>query len=215
LCILRFFAAISTYILKKEYYMNQDQVITIVSGLPRSGTSLMMKMLEAGDMTIITDNIRKADVDNPKGYYEFEKVKKIKEDASWVKDTRGQSFKMVSMLLFDLPLDEEYKIIFMRRDFKEMLASQGKMLKRLNQKPATDNDQKMAAYFKKHLDKIENWLAEQDKMDILYISYNDIIQNPQKGALDVNQFLDNRLDAEKMKSVVDTSLYRNRMDAKI
>ena len=89
--------------------------ITIVSGLPRSGTSLMMQMLDRGGMEVVTDNIRTADEDNPKGYYEFEKVKKIKEDASWLRDTRGKVFKMVSMLLYDLPADENYKIIFLQQ----------------------------------------------------------------------------------------------------
>lgn len=188
------------------------EVITIVSGLPRSGTSLMMKMLEAGGMDVVTDNIRKADVDNPKGYFEFEKAKKIKEDSSWLEQTKGKVFKMVSMLLLDLPLDKKYKIIFMKRDMEEMLASQKKMLKRLNKKPGEDDDKKMAEYFIKHLHKTEKWLAQQENIDILYISYNDIIQDPDKGAETVNQFLENMFDVEKMANVVDKSLYRNRSD---
>ena len=104
--------------------------ITIVSGLPRSGTSMMMKMLEAGGLEAVTDEIRKADEDNPKGYYEFEKVKKIKEDSSWLEDVKGKVVKMVSMLLYDLPSDYSYKIIFMRREMNEILASQTKMLGR-------------------------------------------------------------------------------------
>ncbi|MDA3896796.1 MAG: hypothetical protein PF482_11700, partial [Desulfobacteraceae bacterium] len=87
--------------------MSQD--ITIVSGLPRSGTSLMMKMLDQGGMPVVTDRIRKADIDNPEGYYEFEKVKQIKQDVSWLKETRGCVFKMISMLLFDLPANESYR----------------------------------------------------------------------------------------------------------
>ena len=100
--------------------MQIDQIIKIVSGLPRSGTSLMMQMLDSGGMEVVTDNIRTADVDNPKGYYEFERVKKIKEDSSWLKDTRGKVFKMVSMLLYDLPSDEEYKIIFMNTGSRKL-----------------------------------------------------------------------------------------------
>ena len=107
-----------------------NSVITIVSGLPRSGTSMMMRMLEAGGMEVVTDNIRKANGDNPHGYFEFEKVKKIKEDSSWLDETFGKVFKMVSMLLYELPSDKNYKIIFMKRNMKEIMASQRIMLKK-------------------------------------------------------------------------------------
>ncbi|OYV85360.1 MAG: sulfotransferase family protein, partial [Planctomycetia bacterium 21-64-5] len=108
-----------------------DTEITIVSGLPRSGTSLMMQMLDNGGIQVVTDGSRTADVDNPKGYYEFEKVKAIQRDTSWLAEARGKAVKMVSQLLYHLPGDERYRIIFMERDFDEMLASQEKMLARL------------------------------------------------------------------------------------
>src|SRR5713101_4497721 len=110
--------------------MNFEEII-IVSGLPRSGTSLMMQMLENGGVEVMTDNTRTADTDNPRGYYEFEKVKKIKQDSSWLPLTRGKAFKMVSQLLYDLPPGERYRIIFMGRDLDEVLLSQEKMLERL------------------------------------------------------------------------------------
>src|SRR5437660_12828449 len=113
-----------------------DSEIIIVSGLPRSGTSLMMQMLENGGVPVVTDHIRTADTDNPRGYYEFEQVKKIKQDASWLPATRGKAVKMVSQLLYDLPTSERYKIIFMERDLDEVLASQEKMLERLGRKAA-------------------------------------------------------------------------------
>src|SRR5688572_18254457 len=100
--------------------------IVIVSGLPRSGTSLMCQMLDNGGIEVVTDGIRTADTDNPRGYYELEKVKKLKQDASWLPETRGKAFKMVSQLLYDLPRTERYRVIFMRRDLDEMLASQEK-----------------------------------------------------------------------------------------
>ncbi len=183
--------------------------ITIVSGLPRSGTSLMMKMLEAGGMEIVIDHIRKADVDNPQGYYEFEKVKKIKDDSSWLKDTYGKVFKMISLLLLDLPLTESYKFIFMQRNMDEILASQTKMLKRLGREPSAD-DKKMAVYYNKHLEKVFKWIENNRNVDTLFISYNDIIQAPADGAEKINRFLGGFLDVEKMIGVVDTSLYRNR-----
>src|SRR6516162_8939972 len=113
-----------------------DSEITIVSGLPRSGTSLMMQMLDYGGMEVVTDNIRTADTDNPKGYYEYEIVKKIKQDISWLPATRGKAFKMVSQLLYDLPANETYRIIFMERDMDETLLSQEKMLQRLGRPAA-------------------------------------------------------------------------------
>ena len=100
--------------------------VNIVSGLPRSGTSMMMKMLEAGGIEPLIDHIRKADIDNPKGYYEFERVKQIKEDQEWLDDAVGKVVKMVSMLLLDLPPGYNYKIVFTRREMKEILASQRK-----------------------------------------------------------------------------------------
>src|SRR5436309_9885827 len=104
-----------------------DSEIIIVSGLPRSGTSLMMQMLDNGGMEVVTDNIRTPDTDNPRGYYEFEQVKKIKHDTAWLPSTRGRAFKMVSQLLYDLPPSEQYAVIFMERDLDEVLASQEKM----------------------------------------------------------------------------------------
>src|SRR5574340_974338 len=111
-----------------EAFMNNT--ITIVSGPPRSGTSMMMKMLEAGGMEVIVDNVRQADDDNPHGYYELEKVKQIKEDTSWLESVQGKAVKMVSMLLYDLPADRTYNILFMKRDLAEILVSQRIMLER-------------------------------------------------------------------------------------
>ena len=136
--------------------LSMNQTITIVSGLPRSGTSLMMQMLDSGGMEVVTDNIRPPDEDNPKGYYEFEKAKKIKEDPSWLKDMRGKAFKIVSMLLYDLPADEKYKVIFMKRNMDEILSSQNKMLERLGQNPNPDDE--MGELFAKHLNKTFNGL---------------------------------------------------------
>ena len=186
-----------------------NKIITIVSGLPRSGTSLMMQMLDRGGMEVVTDNIRTADEDNPKGYYEFEKVKKIKDDSSWLKDTRGKVFKMVSMLLYDLPSDEKYKIVFMKRNMEEVLISQRKMLERLNKKSDTEDDE-MGKLLAVHLDKTYSWLERQLNIDVHYVRYNDLIANPLKGSEGVNEFLGVNLDIEKMAAVIDGSLYRNR-----
>ena len=193
--------------------MKMDEVITIVSGLPRSGTSMIMRMLEAGGMEVVTDNIRKADVDNPKGYYEFERVKKIKEDSSWLEGTKGKVFKMVSMLLHDLPKDQNYRVIFMKRNMDEMVSSQRRMLERQKPEQAGVDYEKMATLYGKHLRDIEPWLETQENIDVIYMSYNDLIENPLENLENLNRFLGNRLEVDKMLKVVDKSLYRNRSNA--
>jgi hypothetical protein len=192
--------------------MGESDVITIVSGLPRSGTSMMMKMLEAGGMEVVTDSIRRPDVDNPLGYYEFERVKKIKDDASWLPDARGKVFKMVSMLLFDLPADYAYRVVFMKRDIGEMLDSQEKMLRRLGKEDTSGGREKMAAIYRAHLGQVEDWLAGRKNVEVLYINYRDVIEDPEGNALKVNGFLGGALDAGKMAGAVDGSLYRNRAE---
>ncbi len=187
-----------------------DKIITIVSGLPRSGTSMMMKILEAGGMEVVTDGIRKADEDNPHGYYEYEKVKEIKEDTSWLKETRGKAFKMISQLLYDLPSNESYKVIFMKRKMNEILASQKKMLERMGNNKDDISDEKMGEFFNKHQSKIMECMDERKYMDVLYINYNDILENPGEQIKILNQFLNDKLNAEKAVNAIDKSLYRNR-----
>lgn len=185
-----------------------DAEIIIVSGLPRSGTSLMMQMLASGGLETVTDNIRAADTDNPRGYYELEKVKKIKDDASWLPGTRGKAFKMVSQLLFDLPPSERYRIIFMERDLDEMLVSQEAMLQRRNRASAPRDEIKRA--FMKHLERLRDWLVEQPNMDVLYVKYADLIERPEEQAGRVSEFLRGKADAKAMAAAVDPALYRNR-----
>jgi hypothetical protein len=182
--------------------------IIIVSGLPRSGTSLMMQMLANGGVEVVTDSIRSADTDNPRGYYEFEKVKKIKEDISWLPATRGKAFKIVSQLLYHLPQNERYRIIFMQRDLDEMLISQEKMLQRLNRPAVPGHEIKPS--FIKHLEHLSDWLGRQRNMEVLYVNYNDLVERPERQAEQISTFLGRKLDADAMARTVDQSLYRNR-----
>jgi len=191
------------------------KVITIVSGLPRSGTSLMMQMLEAGGMPIVTDNVRKADDDNPRGYYEFEKVKTIKNDSSWLPSCYDKAVKMVSELLYHLPSDHTYQVIFMKREMKELLASQGVMLKRLGRKGSNLDEEKMARSFEKHLQNMEKWLSTQSHFEVLYLTYNDIVRDPLTCTQLVNHFLGGSLHEQKMAQVVESSLYRQRSETAI
>ena len=191
--------------------MSPGSEITIVSGLPRSGTSLMMQMLHRGGMEAVTDRIRGADIDNPRGYFELEKVKKIKEDASWLPEARGKVFKMVSQLLYDLPAGERYLVVFMERDVDEMLASQEKMLARLGREAAPRDE--ISRAYGLHLDKLDTWLGQQDHIQVLRISYNDLVEFPARKATEVNTFLGGNLDEKEMVRAVEPSLYRNRKPA--
>jgi hypothetical protein len=185
-----------------------EPAIIIVSGLPRSGTSLMMQMLEKGGVEVVTDNLRTADTDNPRGYYEFEKVKKIKQDASWLPQTRGKAFKMVSQLLYDLPSTERYRIIFMERDLDEMLLSQEKMLQRLGRRAAPREE--MRRSYTLHLERLHAWLRQQPHLEVLCVRYNDLVEGPARQAERVREFLGGQADVERMAGTVDPSLYRNR-----
>jgi Sulfotransferase domain len=188
-----------------------DPEIIIVSGLPRSGTSLMMQMLDNGGVPVVTDSIRSADTDNPKGYYEFEQVKKIKRDTSWLPAVRGKAIKMVSQLLYDLPPTEVYRIVFMERDLDEMLRSQEKMLERFNRRPAPREAMKLA--YTDHLGRLHEWLPRQSNMQVLRVCYNELMEKSSCQAERVKEFLRYPADAEKMASTVDPSLYRNRKTA--
>jgi len=181
------------------------------AGLPRSGTSMMMKMLEAGGMSILTDNIRVADEDNLKGYYEFERVKKLEEDKEWLDDAKGKVVKVISYLLKYLPDTHKFKIIFMQREIFEVLASQRKMMERRGEKEDNIPEEKMAEQFKSHLDQIYQWIKDQNNIDILFVNYNDTLKSSMNTAVLVSEFLDVELDLEKMANVVDNTLYRQRV----
>jgi hypothetical protein len=195
-----------------DLFKKKDKTLYIVSGLPRSGTSMMMKMLEAGGLSPFTDNERTADEDNPKGYYEFERVKKMAEgDIDWVKNAPGKVVKVISYLLQHLPPDYEYKVIFMRRAMEEILASQKKML--INRGEPTDkvSDDELTDLYEKHLEKTFNWLNQQKNFSYMEVDYNQMIANPEPFLPQITAFMgSNLLDIEKMAEVVDPKLYRQR-----
>ncbi len=189
----------------------KEPFITIVSGLPRSGTSMMMQALEAGGIPALTDNIRKQDEDNPKGYYEFEPVKKTKDDPSWVSAARGKVVKMVYSLLYDLPSEYEYRIVFMQRALEEVIASQKKMLQRTGKQGAQVGDEKLTELFKAQLIKFNHWIANQKNFSIISVNYTDMIALPQLQCDRINTFLGGILDTEAASATVDPALYRNRL----
>jgi hypothetical protein len=184
--------------------------IIVVSGLPRSGTSMMMKMLVEGGIDAVIDNIRTADEDNPKCYFELEKVKQLDKDNSWMGECQGKVIKIISMLLKPLPTAYNYKIIFMRRKMEEILASQRQMLIRRGQPTNTVADDKMAEMFNKHLKDIENLIATRPNMECLYVSYNEVLENPLVNIEKINDFMGGNLNRQSMLEVVDKTLHRQR-----
>ena len=184
----------------------------VVSGLPRSGTSMAMQMLAATGVTAVTDGVRQVGEDNPKGYFEDERVKDLHkdgEDRGWLKDARGKVVKIISFLLKDLPETNNYKVIFMRRDLSEVLASQQKMLDR-RAEPNEIEDEKMLEIWKDHLWKVNYLLNHADHLESLEIPYEDVVANPLEQARRMKDFLGLPLDPEQMAGAVDEKLYRNR-----
>ncbi|MFQ5430021.1 MAG: sulfotransferase family protein [Phycisphaerae bacterium] len=191
--------------------MNRDETVTIVSGLPRSGTSMMMMMLDAGGIPPLSDGIRTADDDNPKGYYEFERVKKIKEDTAWLPDAKGKAVKMISQLLLHLPAGYTYKVLFMRRKIEEILASQRQMLiRRGTHKEDGVSDEDMGKMLLMHVDQVLKTMAGRDDVDLLEVDYNAVLADASDIIPRINTFLGGNLNTEAMTGVVDRSLYRQR-----
>ena len=172
---------------------------------------MMMKMLDAGGMPLVTDAIREADEDNPKGYYEDERVKDLgdAEDRGWLRDCRGKGIKIISFLLLDLPEENFYKIIFMRRDLDEVIASQNKMLDRRGEQRG-DDDEKMIQRYKMHLKKVEFVLDDSPNLSWIDVPYSEALKDPAAYAQKVRDFVGGDMDVEKMAAVADPKLYRNR-----
>ncbi|NJL26528.1 MAG: sulfotransferase [Thermoanaerobaculia bacterium] len=191
--------------------LRHGEPIVVVSGLPRSGTSMAMKMLEAGGLATVVDDLRTADEDNPKGYYEDERVKDLGQmaDKSWLEAARGKVIKVISYLLKDLPPTNNYQVIFLRRDLREVLASQTKMLERRGESNET-SDERMLELYEDHLWKVNRLLKRSPHLESLDLPYKSVLENPRGAAERLAAFLDRPLDIAKMASMVDESLYRNR-----
>lgn len=185
--------------------------IVVVSGLPRSGTSLLMMMLDAAGIPPMQDHVREADIDNPKGYYEFERVKQLSEgDTTWVGEAKGKAVKVITMLLEHLPSKYKYDVILMRRDLEEILASQRKMLERRGEDPDKVSDQELGQLFDKHFNHIYDWIKKQKNIRFVEVSYNQLLDSPEAEISKVNHFLGGNLDEKAMLAKIDPDLYRQR-----
>jgi len=184
--------------------------IVVVSGLPRSGTSMAMKMLEAGGLGLVTDGLRTADEDNPKGYYEDERVKDLYQpgDKTWLRESRGRVIKIISFLLKSLPDENNYKVLFMHRSLREIVASQNKMLARRGEKNDTSDDRAVALLEEQVRD--ARFFLRRPQFEVLELNYRETLDSPRPLALRMAEFVGGALDVEKMAQVVDVQLYRNR-----
>jgi predicted AlkP superfamily phosphohydrolase/phosphomutase/tetratricopeptide (TPR) repeat protein len=185
--------------------------IIIVSGLPRSGTSMMMQILDAAGVPVLTDKKREPDNNNPQGYYEFEPVKKMMVDRSWLPQAEGKVVKIIAQLLPFLPTNYNYKIIFMRRNMVEVLRSQQIMLGKEKEAEAKIFPVGLNDAFEKQLKKVEDWIDSQPNVDILDVNYADVVANPDEEFDAILGFLDFKGKIEEMKKVVNKSLYRNKV----
>jgi len=188
-------------------------MITIVSGLPRSGTSLMMQMLVAGGMTPLSDGERTADADNPRGYYEWERIKQLHNDPACIAEAEGKVVKVISRLLLTLPPGHEYRVIFMQRPLPEVLASQDQMLHRRGTYKEGPNPAAMAAAFEKHLREVYAWLDGKPHLKSIRVAYHDALKHTEEVSRKLAEFLGTSLNVEAMTQQVEASLYRNRSSA--
>ena len=198
------------FVIRLWRQLRYGRPIVVVSGLPRSGTSMAMKMLEAGGMEIVTDGEREADEDNPRGYYEDERVKDLANtrDKTWLKASRGRAMKVISFLLKDLPPNLNYRVILMRRDLTEVLASQRKMLYRRGESDETPDD-RMMELWQDQLWRVNYLLRKSPQFEWIEIDYGEALRDPAAAATRIASLVDG-LDERAMASVVDPALYRNR-----
>ena len=198
--------------LKNHRYHDSDSgkhaPVTIVSGLPRSGTSMLMQMLQAGGMKVFTDLIRSSDADNPKGYFEHTSSRLIESDSSWIPLVRGSAVKIICEHLPVLPEGESYKVIFMDRNMKEVIGSQKAMLDRMGRKGGNLQPAKMMSVLDAHVAIAERTLARRSDIDAIYVNYNDVIQNPKSKASEITNFIGGELDTQAMANAVEPNLRR-------
>jgi len=184
--------------------------IIVVSGLPRSGTSMMMQLLQAAGIEALTDGIRQADENNPRGYYELEVVKQTSNDASWLIDAGGKAIKVIYRLLYDLPGDQHYRTIFMQRPMAEVVRSQQAMLKQLGQQGSDLSDADLGALLHKELVTVNQWLSTNPAFDVLYVGYHQVLNTPEMILARISQFLGRNLHVDQINQVIEPRLCHNR-----
>ena len=186
-----------------------NELITVVSGLPRSGTSMLMQMLTAAGYPCLTDDARKADADNPRGYFEYEKVKRLRRDCSWMPEAKGKAVKIIVQLIPFLPPQFSYRVIFMERDINEVLASQRVMLQRQGKVGGNLSDAQLGEIFERQIHEVKGLLPQRN-IPTLNVAYLDALQRPMEIAKKIEAFFDEDLDVYAMAATIDPNLYRQR-----
>jgi hypothetical protein len=184
--------------------------VTVVSGLPRSGTSLAMQMIHAGGIPALTDGQRTSDDSNPRGYFELERVKQLKQDKSWLDDAAGKVVKVIHLLLAELPDDRPYRVVFMQRDLREVVQSQATMLARSGRTGGQLPPERLIAVYEQQLKTVEQWLAARPNFSVLRVPYAQLVSDPAGVVPTVNAFLGGTLDEARMRAAVDPGLHRNK-----
>jgi tetratricopeptide (TPR) repeat protein len=189
-----------------------EECLVVVTGLPRSGTSMIMQMLAAGGMGVLSDGLRAADEDNPRGYLEFEPVKKLLTDAKWLCEAQGKAVKIIAPLLGALPAGLACRVILSERDLDEVLDSQERMLARRGQGPAGTPERRrmLRDEYARTLGRVKAMLAGRAGTQVLVIEHGDAIRDRLGTAGKVNDFLDGGLDVAKMAAAIEPGLHRNR-----
>jgi hypothetical protein len=188
----------------------QRDFTTIVSGLPRSGTSAAMQMIVAGGIPAVTDGLRTADADNPRGYYEFERVKALRTDKAWLDDAGGKVVKVIHLLLTELPADRPYRVVFMERDLREVVTSQTTMLARAGKPGGALPPERLMAIYEQQLAQVRGWLATRPQFAVLPVRHAEMVRNPAAAAEAVAGFLGGGMDLAAMAAAIDPALHRNR-----
>ena len=190
--------------------MERPASVIVVTGVPRSGTSMAMQMLHAGGVPILTDGRRMADEANPRGYLEFEPVKRLRTDRSWLDQASGKAVKIIHMLVPELPEDRPYKVIFMHRSLEEVVRSQTRMLESGGQSAAPIPPERMVAVFAAQIASLRAWLAARPVFEVSEFQHAECVRDPQGTAARMNQFLGGHLDEARMGQAVDPMLHRNK-----
>jgi Sulfotransferase domain len=190
-------------------------MIYIVSGLPRSGTSLAMQMLAAGGVPVLADGVRAADANNPRGYYEWERIKQLPQEPRFIAEAEGKAVKAISSLLFTLPADREYRVLFLLRPIEEIVASQAAMISSLGTQGPALPAAAMKAALQAHRNQALAWLDRQAHLRVLKLDYLELLADPAVSARKMASFLGLPLDTEAMARQVDRSLHRQRLGKEI
>ena len=183
---------------------------TIVSGLPRSGTSAAMQMIVAGGIPALTDGQRTADDDNPRGYYEFERVKALRADKAWLDQAQGKVVKVIHLLLTELPADRPYRVVFMERDLREVVKSQATMLARAGKPGGALPPERLMAIYEQQLAQVRGWLAARPQFAVLAVRHAEMVRDPAGAAKAVAAFLGGGMDEAAMAAAIDPTLHRHR-----